>query len=166
MAAGGSLEANFNNFCKGGQATSKDITKWMTDAGVLGKGSCSSNNLDICFSKIKDKGQTKIGFAKLDALIAEVAKAYAKDHKQSEADAVTAIKEKLEKCTGPKLAGTKQSKTGGVDKMTDASKYTGSHKERFDKDGKGKGIEGRADKADNSGYVGNYKGEGTYDKKK
>ena len=33
----------------------------------------------------------------------------------------------------------KTSKTGGVDKMTDASLYTGSHKERFDKDGKGKG---------------------------
>lgn len=31
------------------------------------------------------------------------------------------------------------SKTGGVDKMTDASQYTGSHKERFGADGKGKG---------------------------
>ena len=48
--------------------------------------------------------------------------------------------------------------------MTDASKYTGAHKERFDADGKGKGADGRTDKADNSGYVGNYKGEGTYNK--
>lgn len=50
-------------------------------------------------------------------------------------------------------------------RMTDTSKYTGSHKERFDADGKGKGADGRTDRADNSGYVGNYKGEGTYDKK-
>lgn len=50
--------------------------------------------------------------------------------------------------------------------MTDSSKYTGSHKERFDESGKGKGAEGRVDKADTSGYVGNYKGEGTFDKKK
>jgi hypothetical protein len=57
------------------------------------------------------------------------------------------------------------SKTGGVDKMTDTSKYTGAHKERFDESGKGKGAEGRTDKADNSGYVGNYKGEGSYGKK-
>jgi len=57
------------------------------------------------------------------------------------------------------------SKTGGVAKMTDTSQYTGAHKERFGEDGKGKGIDGRADRADNSGYVGNYKGEGTYDKK-
>lgn len=47
--------------------------------------------------------------------------------------------------------------------------YTGSHKERFDADtGKGKGKEGRADTAQNTGYVANYKNEGTYggDKKK
>ena len=50
--------------------------------------------------------------------------------------------------------------------MTDTSKYTGSHKERFDESGKGKGVKGREDRADNSGYVGNYKGEGTYDEKK
>ncbi len=43
--------------------------------------------------------------------------------------------------------------------MTDTSNYTGSHKERFDESGKGKGADGRTDKADNSGYVGNYKGE-------
>jgi hypothetical protein len=49
--------------------------------------------------------------------------------------------------------------------MTDTSQYTASHKERFDADGQGKGKEGRADLAKNSGYVGQYKGEGTYDKK-
>jgi hypothetical protein len=47
--------------------------------------------------------------------------------------------------------------------MTDTSQYTGSHKERFDVDGHGKGKEGRVDEVKNSGYVGNYQGEGTYD---
>lgn len=47
--------------------------------------------------------------------------------------------------------------------MTDTSKYTGSHKERFDADGKGKGVEGREERSENSGYVGNYKNAGTYD---
>ncbi|XP_059176008.1 tubulin polymerization-promoting protein family member 2-like [Physella acuta] len=50
-------------------------------------------------------------------------------------------------------------------RLTDASGYTGSHKERFTADGKGKGKEGRADVAENTGYVGNYKGAGTFDKK-
>jgi hypothetical protein len=59
----------------------------------------------------------------------------------------------------------KFSKTGGVDKMTDSSQYTGAHKSRFDDSGKGKGVEGREDRADDSGYVGNYKGEGSFPKK-
>ena len=49
--------------------------------------------------------------------------------------------------------------------MTNVSHYTGSHKERFDAEGHGKGKEGRTDEAKNTGYVGNYKGEGSYDKK-
>ena len=49
--------------------------------------------------------------------------------------------------------------------MTDTSNYTGAHKERFDESGKGKGKEGRETTVSNTGYVGNYKGEGTYDKK-
>ena len=49
--------------------------------------------------------------------------------------------------------------------MTDTSKYTGAHKERFDDSGKGKGLGGRTEKVENTGYVGNYKGEGTFDKK-
>ena len=49
--------------------------------------------------------------------------------------------------------------------MTDTSKYTGSHKERFDESGKGKGIEGREERVENKGYVGAYKGEGTFDEK-
>ncbi|KAI8797161.1 tubulin polymerization-promoting protein family member 2 [Biomphalaria glabrata] len=50
-------------------------------------------------------------------------------------------------------------------RLTDVSGYTGSHKERFTEDGKGKGKDGRVETVENSGYVGNYKGAGTYDKK-
>ena len=58
-------------------------------------------------------------------------------------------------------------KAGGVDRLTDTSKYTGSHKERFDESGKGKGLEGRKDFDDkaSSGYVGGYKGKDTFDSK-
>ena len=49
--------------------------------------------------------------------------------------------------------------------MTDTSQYTGSHANRFDESGKGKGIDGREERAANDGYVGNYKGKDTYDKK-
>jgi hypothetical protein len=52
-----------------------------------------------------------------------------------------------------------------VARMTDVSGYTGSHKERFDESGKGKGVDGRLDRVENTGYVGNYKNAGTFDKK-
>jgi hypothetical protein len=52
---------------------------------------------------------------------------------------------------------TKAAHAGVVERLTDTSKYTGSHKERFDSSGKGKGIEGRRDVADSSGYVASFK---------
>lgn len=51
-----------------------------------------------------------------------------------------------------------------VKRLTDPSKYTGSHKERFDQTGKGKGIAGRKDVVDNAGYVSGYTHKDTYDK--
>lgn len=53
-----------------------------------------------------------------------------------------------------------------MDRLTDTSKYTGSHKERFDESGKGKGLSGRKDFDQNasSGYVQGYKEKDTYDK--
>jgi len=46
---------------------------------------------------------------------------------------------------------------GAVNRLTDVSKFTGSHKERFTEDGKGKGIAGRRDVVDASGYVTGFK---------
>lgn len=56
-------------------------------------------------------------------------------------------------------------KTATVERLTDASRYTGSHKERFDESGKGRGREGREELVDDTGYVGAYKNAGTYDGK-
>lgn len=51
-----------------------------------------------------------------------------------------------------------------VERLTDPSKYTGSSKQRFDDTGKGKGISGRKDLPDASGYVTGYQHKNTYDK--
>lgn len=69
------------------------------------------------------------------------------------------------KSSGPKIKTVKQSATGNVKGLTDTTKYTGSHKLRFDETGKGRGKAGRVDEPKNAGYVANYKGEGTFDKK-
>ena len=54
------------------------------------------------------------------------------------------------------------SKKGNVDYFTDVSKYTGTHKERFDEQGKGKGKAGREDVVDKSGYVTGFQKEGKF----
>lgn len=53
-----------------------------------------------------------------------------------------------------------------VDRLTDTSKYTGTHKQRFDDSGKGKGISGRKDLVDESGYVTGYQNKDSYKEKK
>ena len=62
MASGGTLKGSFSKWATKAEkkeATCKDITKWCTDAGVFGK-NCSSNHLDIAFSKVKPKGKTYV----------------------------------------------------------------------------------------------------------
>ena len=169
MASGDSLEKTFKKFATkagGGEATSKDITRWFKDAGCFGK-TCTSNSLDIAFSAVKTKGKPNITASQMKDLCKKMAGSYKTDHKLADNDAAEA--QLIEKLTAaePKTHGTtKQSKTGGVDKMTDTKQYTGSHAQRFDESGKGKGAAGRKDEVNTSGYVGNYKGDGTYDKKK
>lgn len=63
-----------------------------------------------------------------------------------------------------------------LDRLTDTSQYTGSHKHRFDASGRGKGIAGRDLAAKGAGmspgsirsqaaYVSGYSNEGSYGKK-
>ena len=54
--------------------------------------------------------------------------------------------------------------SGAVGRLTDTTKYTGSHKERFDESGRGMGLKGREDTHSLSGYVGGYKEKGSYAK--
>lgn len=61
-------------------------------------------------------------------------------------------------------------------RLTDTSKYTGSHKQRFDSSGHGKGMAGRdlpakgpgmspGSVASQAAYVSGYRNQGTYGKK-
>jgi hypothetical protein len=80
---------------------------------------------------------------------------------------VTALASELkEKIAAKADAKPKEVKVDAVTaRLTDTKSYTGSHKERFDDTGKGKGIAGRETLADNKGYVTGYKHDGTYDEK-
>lgn len=133
--------------------TLSQIDKWLKQANVLNK-NLTTTDTAICFNKLKSK---TINYKEFGAFLDDLA--------QRKNIPIEEIKEKLLNCGSPGTNKTTQAvKTGGVERLTDTSKYTGSHKERFDASGKGKGIEGREDLADDKGYVGGYKGQGTYDK--
>merc|ERR1711955_13937 len=70
---------------------------------------------------------------------------------------VNDVKGKLVACGAPGTTGaTKVAKSTAVDRLTDTSRYGGTHRQRFDSEGKGKGKDGRVDpKSD--GYVHGYK---------
>ncbi|XP_046550018.1 tubulin polymerization-promoting protein family member 3-like [Haliotis rubra] len=88
----------------------------------------------------------------------ECAKAWCVE--MAEAEQKRQEEEKAAAAEGPKKGSDVTSR------LTDTSKYTGSHKERFDTEGKGKGIAGRKYLHKNDGYVGEYKGDGSFEKGK
>ncbi|XP_050294349.1 tubulin polymerization-promoting protein homolog [Anthonomus grandis grandis] len=161
MATSIKLDQQFINFAKFGdtKADGKTITltqidKWFKQAQVFDK-KLTTTDTGIAFNKFKSK---TITFQNFIAFIEDLA-----GQKKIEPDQ---IKQKLMDCGPPGMnKATTAVHTGAVDRLTDTSKYTGAHKERFDASGKGKGIEGREDIADDSGYVAGYKNKDTYDSK-
>ncbi|KAK9876670.1 hypothetical protein WA026_014048 [Henosepilachna vigintioctopunctata] len=154
------LKAQFDAFSKFGNTKSdgttinlSQIDKWFKQAGVFDK-KLTTTDTAIEFGKLKAK---VIDASTFEKFIENLGKA-----KGIPPDIIL---KKLTSCGAPGTPNTAQVvNVGGVDRLTDTSKYTGTHKERFDESGKGKGIEGREERQDNSGYVKNYKGQGTYDK--
>ncbi|XP_069701591.1 tubulin polymerization-promoting protein homolog [Periplaneta americana] len=156
------LKSMFEAFSKFGDTKSvgKTITltqcdKWFKQAKVIDGKKITTTDTAICFNKFKSK---TIDF--------DTFKKYVEDLANSKKMSPDELYGMLTSCGAPGIAGTTGvSKTGAVDRLTDTSLYTGSHKERFDESGKGKGIEGRENVAEDSGYVTGYKGKDTYDKK-
>ncbi|NXW85907.1 TPPP2 protein, partial [Alopecoenas beccarii] len=150
-----------NTAASGNDMTGKNFSKMCKECGVMDGKAVTSTDVDIVFNKVKAKGARTITFAEFQEAMKELCSKRFKNKSPEEAlQAVYGLIEGKE----PGSAGTtKACKSDAVERLTDTSKYTGSHKERFDESGKGKGLAGRHDLTDNSGYVAAYKGAGTYD---
>lgn len=154
------------------QVNNKAATKVFQDTLGMSKDDCRA--ADIAFSKYCPKGKKDIDLETfMTKMLPEMAaEALAKKGGKKKEHSDPAVQEKLAQFKSKMAAKCKEwesAPTGGGDadvvkRLTDSSQYTGSHKSRFDESGKGKGIEGRKDIVDSSGYVGDYKNAGTYDK--
>ncbi|XP_024115727.1 tubulin polymerization-promoting protein family member 3 isoform X1 [Oryzias melastigma] len=147
----------------GKEMNGKNFAKICKDCHITDGKNVTTTDVDIVFSKVKAKSARVITFEQFNQALTELApkrfKGKSKDEALQQLYGLLAGKE-------PANVGvTKVAKAAAVDRLTDTTKYTGSHKERFDDSGKGKGKAGREDIPDTSGYVAAYKGTGTYDEK-
>jgi len=128
--------------------------KWMKQAGVIDK-KITTTDTGIHFKKLKLMKVSTVDYQKF---LEDLAKTKGVD--------LAEIKNKLASCGTPgansaSKANPKAAET--VARLTDTSKYTGSHKQRFDETGKGRGISGRKDEG-GDGYVFGYQHKDTFDK--
>lgn len=154
------FKEQFKAFSKFGDTKSdgKHLTlsqsdKWMKQAKVIDK-KITTTDTGIHFKKLKSM---KLSFTEYNTFLEDLAKT-----KKVELEE---IKGKMANCGAPGIHNATPGKAAEtVARLTDTSKYTGSHKQRFDETGKGKGIAGRKDLPDGSGYVTGYNHKNTYDK--
>ncbi|KAL9839365.1 tubulin polymerization-promoting protein family member 3 isoform 2-T2 [Geothlypis trichas] len=165
-----SLEESFRKFAiygdtkaTGQEMNGKNWAKLCKDCKVADGKSVTSTDVDIVFSKVKGKTARVINYEEFKKALEELAPKRFKD--KSKEEAYEAICQLVAGKEPINVGVTKAKTVGAVERLTDTSKYTGSHKERFDESGKGKGKSGRENIVDTSGYVSAYKNAGTYDAK-
>ncbi|GAV04621.1 hypothetical protein RvY_14882 [Ramazzottius varieornatus] len=151
------LNEGFKNYGKfgdrnftGNNMTLKNVDKWLKEAGVIGK-VITTTDTSIAFKQVIGNNEKFITYDKFKTFLYKLALRANKDGAQ---EGLKKIIEQLQSRLEPSTSGTTHAmKTNVVDRLTDTSKYTGSHKLRFDEEGKGRGKEGREDVPDTSGYV-------------
>ncbi|XP_027698982.1 tubulin polymerization-promoting protein family member 2 [Vombatus ursinus] len=147
----------------GSSINNKNFTKLCKDCGIIDGKTVNNTDVDIVFSKVKERNARTINWNQFQMALRELGQ---KKFREKKSDEILELMFALMKDKSPVASGvTKAVAVGGVDRLTDTSKYTGSHKERFDESGKGKGKAGRDDTKENTGYVSGYKDAGTYDQK-
>ncbi|KAI1904251.1 hypothetical protein AGOR_G00003760 [Albula goreensis] len=147
----------------GKEMNGKNWAKLCKDCKIIDGKNVTSTDVDIVFTKVKAKTSRVISYEEFQKALEDLAPKRFKG--QSKEEALKSIHQLIEGKEPTNIGVTKVAKTGAVDRLTDTSKYTGSHKERFDESGKGKGKGGREELVENTGYVGAYKNAGTYDEK-
>ncbi|TRZ01227.1 hypothetical protein DNTS_008850 [Danionella cerebrum] len=164
------LEESFKRFAIHGdtRATGKEMngknwSKLCKDCGIIDGKSITLTDVDIVFSKVKNKSARTITYSQFKEALMELSRKRFKEKGSEEASQELF---KMIEGKSPVIIGvTRAVASPTVSRLTDTSKFTGSHKERFDETGRGKGKAGRVEVVDTSGYVSGYKHAGSYEKK-
>jgi len=155
------FKAQFKAFSKFGDTKSdgqhltlSQSDKWMKQASIFSGKKITTTDTGIYFKKLK---QQKLGFDDYNKFLEDLTKNKKVDLEE--------MKSKMTNCGSPGLTGVATGgKSATVERLTDTSRYTGAHKQRFDESGKGRGIAGRKDISESSGYVQGYQHKDSYNK--
>jgi len=162
-AAPAGFDAMFKVFAKFGDCknpgdaiTLSNSDKWFKQGKVIDGKKITTTDTGIYFKQIS-KNKKALNITEYKQFLESIAK-----NKKVELEE---IKSKLSNAGPPSTTKTTTAvNSGAVARLTVHTKYTGSHKQRFDETGKGRGKAGRVDSPNNTGYVSGYKDEGSFDK--
>lgn len=145
----------YNSFCQFGSSKNlagpttcaeplmdgSKFAKFARDTKVVDK-TITSTDIDIFFNKVKKRDGRKLDFKSFQDALKLVAQK--RSPKLQPTEAYSSLVKFVCSKPGPKSSGTVPKGGDIVSRLTDTSKYTGTHKHRFDDDGKGRGIAGRS----------------------
>nr|XP_046910905.1 tubulin polymerization-promoting protein homolog [Dermatophagoides farinae] len=148
----------FKMFAKFGdcKSTGETITlsnsdKWFKQAKIIDPSNRTITTTDtgIYFKQVSKTKKT-LNFKEYNLFLEKLATVKKID--------LAELKNKLQQSGPPATNKTTTAVTSGaIGRLTDHTKYTGSHKQRFDESGKGRGKAGRVDITPNTGYVSGFK---------
>jgi len=139
----GSVGSSLDSLSEGSTMDGQKWAKFARDSGLIDGKKITTTEIDIIFSKVKAKDRRRIDWGEFkEALKMVAAKKYPDKHKQ---DAFTQVMyDVCVKADGPQLHDTTHVQHDDVvNRLTDVDGYTGTHKNRFDSEGHGLGLEGR-----------------------
>lgn len=162
------LAGQFNAFCNFGAgqkgAASLDGAKFfkmMKDCKVIDK-TITRTEVDMVFARAKAKGGRTLDYTQFQQALRYIAEKKDPGDSAGYDKLVTLITGAAGAKVNSQVGAVGGAAAAATGRLTDVSGYTGAHKERFNEDGTGKGKAGRVNETSNSGYVGDYKGEDTY----
>jgi hypothetical protein len=148
------LEDAFRQFCSFGDKDSAPLmdgakfAKMCRDCKLLDKTKLTATDVDIIFTKAKPKTERKLTLEQFEVAVKMLGeKKYPGDPR-----AMSKIQSKLSSGPTTHPGTTKVAQDQLLGRMTDTSAYTGTHKQRFDESGKGRGLEGRDSVPKGLGY--------------
>jgi len=116
------------------------FNKFAKDTKIIDGKKVTSTDCDILFNKVKAKGARRLDFDGFQVAFQELAnKKYPGKNPKDSYDCLLHFV--LDK--GPIARATVADASGVYDKLTNSQLYTGTHKNRFDENGVGKGATGR-----------------------